>query len=103
MAPSSMGIGNTPTNVNWILSLRARVDGSGTVTLTPQVVSGDSILNLTFNYRREPSYNINKLKIVFPEGFTWSQNSAQVSIENFTASTSVSADTILFSNVTFLK
>ena len=98
----SMGIGNTPTNINWILSLRARVEGSGTVTLNPQIVSGDSVINLTFNYKREPQYNINKLKIVFPEGFTWSQSLAQISIENFTATTTVLGDTILFSDVNFL-
>ncbi len=100
---SSMGVGNTAANINWILSLRARLDGSGTVTLNPQVVTGDSIIDLTFNYKREPQYNINKLKIVFPEGFTWSQNIAQVSITNFTASASVSADTILFSNINFMN
>lgn len=100
---SSMGVGNTANNISWILSLRARIDGSGTVTIDPQLASGDSTLDLTFNYKREPLYNIDKLKIVFPEGFTWSQNSAQVSIENFTATTIVSADTIIFSNVNFLN
>jgi len=99
---SSLGIGNTPANINWILSLRARVEGSGTVTLNPQIVSGDSVINLTFNYKRESQYNINKLKIVFPEGCTWSQSSGQISITNFTASISVTGDTILFSNVNFL-
>ncbi len=101
--PTSMGFGNTPTNVNWILLLRARVEGSGTVTLSPQIVSGDSVINLTFNYNKEPQYDINALKIVFPEGFNWSQSSAQISIENFTASTTILADTILFSNVNFLS
>ncbi|MBP9583366.1 MAG: hypothetical protein KBE38_14490, partial [Ignavibacterium sp.] len=100
---SSMGAGNTALNIAWILSLRARVEGSGTVSLTPQVVSGDSVVNLNFNYIRQPQYNINALKIIFPQGFTWSQNAAQVSIENFTAATAVSADTILFSNVSFLN
>jgi phosphatidylserine/phosphatidylglycerophosphate/cardiolipin synthase-like enzyme len=99
---SSIGIGNTPTNINWILSLRARVEGSGLVSIDPQVVSGDSVINLTFNYKREPLYNINILKIVFPDGFNWSQSSAQISIENFTATTLVSGDTILFSDVIFL-
>ncbi|MBP9120285.1 MAG: T9SS type A sorting domain-containing protein [Ignavibacterium sp.] len=99
---SSLGIGNTPTNNNWMLSLRARVEGSGTVSLNPQVVSGDSTINLSFSYIKEPQYSINTLKIIFPEGFIWSQNSAQISIENFTASTIVSSDTILFSNVNFL-
>ena len=100
---SSMGAGNTALNIAWILSLRARVEGSGTVTLTPQVVSGDSVININFNYIRQPQYNINALKIIFPQGFTWSQNTAQVSIENFTAATTVSADTILFSTVNFLN
>ncbi len=100
---SSMGIGNTSANSNWILSLRARVDGSGTVTVNPQVASGDTIIDLTFNYKREPPYNINKLKIVFPEDFIWTQDTAQVSITNFTASTLISADTILFSDVNFLN
>ena len=100
---SSLGIGNTPTNNNWMLSLRARVEGSGSVRLNPQVVSGDSIIDLAFYYIKEPQYNINTLKIIFPEGFNWSQNSAQISITNFTASTLVIADTILFSNVNFLN
>ncbi len=99
---ASMGNGNTPLNIAWILSLRARVQGSGTVNLNPQVAAGDSVINLTFNYIRETQYNINSLKIIFPEGgFIWSQNAAQISIQNFTATTSVSADTILFSNVNF--
>ncbi|MEO8232771.1 MAG: phospholipase D-like domain-containing protein [Ignavibacteriota bacterium] len=101
-ATTSMGVGNTATNIAWILSLRARVEGSGTVSLTPLVATGDSVVNLTFNYIREPQYNINALKIIFPLGLTWSQNAAQVSIENFTATTSVSADTILFSNINFI-
>lgn len=99
----SMGSGNTPVNINWILSLRARVEGSGIVSLTPQVVSGDSTLNLIFNYIKEPQYNINKLKIIFPAGFNWSRSSAQISIENFTAATLVESDTILFSDVNFLN
>jgi phosphatidylserine/phosphatidylglycerophosphate/cardiolipin synthase-like enzyme len=98
----SLGVGNSTNNINWITSLRASVEGSGTVTLDPQVATGDSLINLTFNYKREPQYSINTLKIIFPEGFNWSQNSAQISITNFTSSTLVSGDTILFSNVNFL-
>ena len=101
-ATTSIGVGNTALNIAWILSLRARVEGSGTVTLNPQIVSGDSVINLNFNYKREPQYNINKLKIVFPAGFNWSQSSAQISIENFTSTTTVLGDTILFSDVNFL-
>ncbi|HEX7356844.1 MAG TPA: hypothetical protein VF270_03950, partial [Ignavibacteriaceae bacterium] len=101
--PPSMGIGNTAANIYWIQSLRARVDGSGSVTMTPQIVSGDSIITLSFNYVREPAYNINTLRIIFPQGFTWAQNVSQVSINNFTASTTVSGDTILFSDIVFLQ
>ena len=97
------GIGNTTTNINWILSLRARPEGSGTVTMTPTIVGGDSIINLIFKYNRDTQYSVNTLKIIFPSGFTWSQNIAQVSITNFTASSSVSADTILFTNINFVN
>ncbi|HSL88842.1 MAG TPA: hypothetical protein VK870_06055, partial [Ignavibacteriaceae bacterium] len=97
----SMGVGNTTANINWILSMRQRPEGSGIISMSPQTVTGDSIINLTFNYKREPQYNINTLKIIFPEGVTWSQNAAQVSITNFSATTQVSADTILFTNVSF--
>ena len=31
----SLGIGNTPNNLNWIISLRAKSEGSGEVTLSP--------------------------------------------------------------------
>ena len=97
----SMGVGNTTANINWILSMRQRPEGSGIISMSPQTVTGDSIINLTFNYKREPQYNINTLKIIFPQGVTWSQNAAQVSITNFSATTQVSADTILFTNVSF--
>ncbi len=100
---SSRGIGNTANNLNWILSLRARAEGSGTVALSPTIVTGDSLISLSFNYKRDPQYSINTLKLIFPQGFVWSQNIAQVSITNFTASSVVSADTILFSNVNFLN
>ncbi len=99
----SIGIGNTPNNLNWILSLRASVEGSGTVSLHPTVVTGDSVVELVFNYKRDTQYSINTLKIVFPQGFTWAQNIAQVSITNFTATSSVISDTILFSNVNFIN
>lgn len=98
---SSRGIGNTTNNINWILSLRARPEGSGTVTITPTIVGGDSVVNILFNYKRDAQYSVNTLKIIFPSGFTWSQNIAQVTISNFTAASTVSADTILFSSINF--
>lgn len=97
----TMGVGNTTNNINWITSLRARVEGSGSVTLNPKVVTGDSVINLSFNYKKESLYNINKLKIIIPAGFSWSQNISQVAITNFTATTEVNADTILFTNINF--
>lgn len=98
---STRGVGNTVNNINWIVSLRARVEGSGTVSINPNSASGNSLTNLTFNYKRDLNSPINSLKIVFPEGFSWSQNIAQISINNFNAVTSVSADTIFFSDVQF--
>ena len=98
---ASMGSGNTATNISWIFSLRARPEGSGTVSFDPLVVTGDSLINLTFNYIRDPQYNVNTLRIIFPEGFTWSQSSSQISVTNFTSTISVTNDTILFSNVSF--
>jgi len=99
---SSRGIGNTLQNINWIISLRAKTEGSGIVAINPTSASGNSIINISFSYKRDPLYAINTLKIIFPEGFTWSQNIAQISINNFTATISVSQDTILFSDVNFL-
>jgi phosphatidylserine/phosphatidylglycerophosphate/cardiolipin synthase-like enzyme len=98
----TMGAGNTSANINWILSLRASSAGSGTVTLSPLIVSGDSLINLIFSYIRDVQYNVNTLKIIFPEGFSWSQNASDVSFENFTCTLDVSGDTILFSNVNFI-
>lgn len=98
---SSRGVGNTVNNINWILSLRARAEGSGTISLSPITASGNSNVNLIFNYRRDTQYSVNSLKIIFPNDFSWSQNIAQVGTANFTASASISGDTISFSSVNF--
>jgi len=98
---ATMGAGNTSTNIAWILSLRTKPEGSGIVYLEPLVASGSSVVNLKFMYKRDILYNIDALKIIFPIGFSWSQNPAQISIENFTASIMVESDTISFSNVIF--
>lgn len=99
----SRGEGNTVNNNNWILSLRARVEGSGSVSIDPNVVKGDSLINLTFSYKRDTNSPIDALKIIFPQGFSWSQNIGQISISNFTAVSTVSADTILFTNISFVN
>lgn len=97
----SMGSGNSAANIAWILSLRARPEGSGIVSMNPQTATGDSVINLSFNYKRDTQYSINSLRIIFPEGFTWSQSISSVSISDFTSDISVNGDTILFSNVSF--
>lgn len=97
----TLGAGNTLNNISWILSLRARPEGSGLVNFTPQVVSGDSIITINFNYKRDPQYNVNALRIIFPEEVTWTQNQSQISNTNFTSTITISGDTILFSNVSF--
>ena len=99
----TMGAGNTPTNIAWILSLRAKPEGSGTVYLDPLTASGSANINLKFMYKRDIQYNIDALKIIFPAGFSWSQNVAQILIENFTSSITISSDTISFANVNFLE
>ena len=98
----TMGFGNTAINVAWIVSLRAKPEGSGIVYLDPLTASGSSIINLEFMYKRDIQYNIDALKIIFPEGFLWSHNIAQISIQNFTASITIASDTIHFDNVNFI-
>mgnify|MGYP005844560641 FL=1 len=84
----TMGAGNTANNVNWILSLRAKPQGSGIVYLDPLISSGSSIINLKFMYKRDIQYNINSLRIIFPEGFLWSQSTGQIVIVYVTSSIS---------------
>lgn len=98
---STRGVGNTVNNTNWITSLRARVEGSGVVSINPVAANGSTVINLNLSYTRDLGSPINALKIIFPQGFSWSQDSAQISINNFTAVSSVSGDTIFFSDVQF--
>ncbi|MDZ7623901.1 MAG: hypothetical protein U5J96_05560 [Ignavibacteriaceae bacterium] len=98
----TMGAGNTPNNIAWIQSLRAKPEGSGIVYLDPLVASGSEVLNLKFMYKRDTQYNIDALKIIFPVGFTWSHNPAQIVTENFTSTIIIASDTISFNNVNFL-
>ncbi len=97
----SMGIGNTLNNSNWIASLRARSEGSGTVAVSPLILGGDSTTTLVFNYIKDVKYSINTIKIVFPKGFIWTGNTSDISETNFTSNKSVSSDTLTFTNVVF--
>jgi len=99
--PKSMGIGNTTNNLNWIASLRARSEGSGTLTFSPLTANGSSQVNLTFKYVRDTKYSINSIKIIFPSEFLWSGNLSDVQINNFTGTNSISGDTVSFSAVSF--
>lgn len=98
---SSRGVGNTPTNIAWILSLRARAEGSGLVGMNPLVTSGDSTFNLKFTYFRDTQYSINALKIVVPNNYDWAQSASAIVYNNFNSSLNVNGNTILFSNIIF--
>lgn len=100
---SSMGLGNSAANIAWINSLRAKLEGSGTATLLPQIVVGDSIIDLNFTYKKNPLYNINSLRIIIPEDFLWSQSASDIDYSNFTSNLSISGDTIFFSNINFIS
>jgi len=97
----SMSIGNTVNNLNWIASLRARSEGSGTVAISPLTVGGDSIINLNFKYVKDSKYSINTIKIIFPIAFNWSKNLSDITTSNFSAEKNISGDTISFTNVVF--
>ncbi|MBU0473338.1 MAG: T9SS type A sorting domain-containing protein [Bacteroidetes bacterium] len=97
----TLGEGNTANNLSWISSMRLRFEGSGIVSITPNTVSGDSVLNIVFNYKRDSQFNINSLKIVFPSEFIWSNEVSDVLISEFDCDISVTNDTISFDNVVF--
>ncbi|NWF88968.1 MAG: T9SS type A sorting domain-containing protein [Ignavibacteriaceae bacterium] len=99
----SRGTGNTVINNNWITSLRARIEGSGAVTINPSTINGNEITNISFSYKRDPGSPINSLRIIIPNGFLWSQNISSVSTSNFTSFISISSDTISFTDVLFLN
>ena len=98
---STLGEGNTANNIAWINSMRSRSEGSGTVAIAPTVVSGDSLININFEYIRDNQYSVDLLKIIIPTEFSWSSDVADLSIENFTGDISISNDTINYSNITF--
>lgn len=100
---SSRGQGNTTNNSNWITSLRARVEGSGVVNLTPNIADGGSKINLEFSYRKENGSPINAFQIILPAEFSWPQNTAQVLINNFTSPIEIKSDTVLFTSVEFFQ
>lgn len=98
---SSIGIGNTANNIAWINLLRARSEGSGTVSISPLVSTGNTTANVSFSYKRDPAYSINSLRIIVPSDFVWAQNISGLAYSNLTASVAVNGDTVSFTNVVF--
>jgi len=100
---STIAAGNTSNNSSWISSMILRSEGSGAVSISPTVVSGDSLLNITLNYKRDSQFNINSLKVVIPSEFEWSNEVSDVLISEFSSDISISNDTISFNNVAFIS
>ena len=98
---STIAAGNTANNSSWISSMILRSEGSGVVSISPNVISGDSLLNITLNYKRDNQFNINSLKIIIPSEFDWSNEVSDVLISEFSSDITISNDTISFNNVVF--
>jgi phosphatidylserine/phosphatidylglycerophosphate/cardiolipin synthase-like enzyme len=101
-ASQSRGVGNTPTNIAWINTLRggSSPDGSGTARVSPDTLNGGTTTNISITYSRDPSLTITDMRIIIPSAFNWSRTVGSVSYTNMTATTSVSTDTIYFNNLT---
>ncbi|MBU1679519.1 MAG: hypothetical protein KKD86_11830, partial [Bacteroidetes bacterium] len=97
----SLGVGNTANNLSWINSMRARSEGSGTISISPATAMGDSLIDIEFRYMRDSEFSVNSLKIIFNQEFEWSHNTSDISLTNFAANTVITSDTISFSSVVF--
>jgi phosphatidylserine/phosphatidylglycerophosphate/cardiolipin synthase-like enzyme len=100
-ATVTRGIGNATANTNWINQLRARPEGSGSVSITPLVMNGNTDTTVLITYKRDAAFSINNLRIIVPPEFAWSKTIGDVSYNNMTATTSVVGDTIYFTGITF--
>ncbi len=97
-ATITRGTGNTTANSAWIALLRARPEGSGSVSLNPTVVNGNTDTTINITYTRDPAFNINNLRIIIPNEFVWSHNTNDISFIGMSADISISGDTIYFLN-----
>ncbi|MBI5020071.1 MAG: T9SS type A sorting domain-containing protein [Ignavibacteriales bacterium] len=95
------GAGNTAANIAWLNLLRARADGSGSVSFSPTVVNGNVDTTLTMVYTRNIGFNVNNLRLIIPASFGWSKDTADVFFTDMTAVKSISGDTIYFTNIIF--
>ncbi|MBI5476815.1 MAG: T9SS type A sorting domain-containing protein [Ignavibacteriales bacterium] len=100
-ATITRGTGNTAANIAWLNLLRARADGSGSVSFSPIVVNGNVDTTLTMVYTRDISFNVNNLRLIIPASFGWSKDTASVFFTDMTAVKSISGDTIYFTDIIF--
>lgn len=96
------GTGNTTENSAWISALRARPEGSGSVSVIPTVANGDIDTVIKITYRIDPAFTVNNLRIIIPSQFIWSQNVSDINFEGMTATVNISGDTIYFTNATII-
>ena len=77
-------------------------DGTGTVTVQPNEVTADTTVDLTFTCIGDSGYTLTQLQLTVASGWSWSQNSADVSLSGdafTTATVTVTQDTILLENI----
>ncbi len=95
------GTGNTTANSSWISLLRARPEGSGSVSIKPTVINGSVDTTIKITYRKDPAFAVNNLRIIVPPEFSWSKNISDVSYTNITATAIMAGDTIYFTGISF--
>ncbi len=95
------GSGNTTANSAWISLLRARPEGSGSVSIAPTLLTGSVDTTIKITYRKDPAFAVNNLRIIVPPEFSWSKNISNVNYTNMTATANVIGDTIYFTDISF--
>ena len=95
------GSGNTVANSAWINLLRARPEGSGSVSIIPTILNGSVDTTIKITYRKDPAFAVNNLRIMVPPEFSWSKNISNVNYTNMTTTASVAGDTIYFTGISF--
>ena len=95
------GIGNTLSNTAWINLLRSRPEGSGSASLSPTVLSGNTNTSIIITYHRDISYDVNTLRIIVPSDFSWSKSISDIDFTNMTCNAFTSGDTIYFTGIIF--
>jgi phosphatidylserine/phosphatidylglycerophosphate/cardiolipin synthase-like enzyme len=94
------GTGNSAANLAWISSLHATADGSGTASIAPDTLVHGQTATLQIGYTPDTTYVVTALRVIIPAAFIWSHSASDVSLNNLTATVSVSGDTITASTIT---